>query len=42
MTISIGITRVTEGETLNQALVKADVALYASKHNGKDQFTFYS
>ena len=42
VTISIGITRVTEGETLNQALAKADVALYASKHNGKDQFTFYS
>lgn len=42
VTISIGITLVTEGETLNQALAKADVALYASKHNGKDQFTFYS
>ena len=42
VTISIGITLVREGETLNQALAKADVALYASKHNGKDQFTFYS
>jgi GGDEF domain-containing protein len=26
---------------LNQALVKADEALYASKHTGKDRFTFH-
>jgi diguanylate cyclase (GGDEF)-like protein len=41
VTISIGITRVAEGDSLNQALIKADAALYASKHTGKDRFTFH-
>ncbi|MBC3775542.1 GGDEF domain-containing protein [Pseudomonas sp. SWRI99] len=40
VTISIGIARVNDGDSLNQALVKADAALYESKHTGKDRFTF--
>jgi diguanylate cyclase (GGDEF)-like protein len=42
VTISIGLARVEDGETLNQALVNADLALYASKHTGKDRFTFHA
>lgn len=42
VTISIGITRVEDGDTLNQALIKADAALYESKHTGKDRYTFHS
>jgi diguanylate cyclase (GGDEF)-like protein len=41
VTISIGLARVLDGDTLNQALVKADEALYESKHTGKDRYTFY-
>jgi len=41
VTVSIGLTRLDDGEGLNQALAKADKALYASKHNGKDRFSFY-
>lgn len=41
VTISIGLARVEDGETLNQALIKADQALYESKHTGKDRFTFH-
>lgn len=42
ITISIGLARVKSDDTLNQALAHADKALYASKHNGKDRFTFYT
>ena len=42
VTISIGMARVEDGETLNQTLIKADQALYASKHAGKDRFTFHA
>lgn len=42
VTISIGLVRVDDDDTLNQALAKADKALYASKHAGKDRFTFHS
>ncbi|MGF6094594.1 GGDEF domain-containing protein [Pseudomonas sp. 18175] len=42
VTISIGLARVETGETLNQALIKADQALYVSKHAGKDRFTFHA
>ena len=41
VTISIGLARVLDGDTLNQALVKADEALYESKHTGKDRYTFH-
>jgi len=41
VTISIGLTRVENGDTLNQALIKADEALYESKHSGKDRYTFH-
>ncbi|PMZ87453.1 MULTISPECIES: GGDEF domain-containing protein [unclassified Pseudomonas] len=41
VTISIGLARVLEGDTLNQALIKADAALYESKHTGKDRYTFH-
>jgi diguanylate cyclase (GGDEF)-like protein len=41
VTISIGLARVLDGDTLNQALVKADEALYEAKHTGKDRYTFH-
>jgi diguanylate cyclase (GGDEF)-like protein len=41
VTISIGVTRVEEHDTLTQALIKADDALYESKHSGKDRYTFH-
>ena len=41
VTISIGLTRVEEEDSLNQALAKADKALYRSKRSGKDRFSFY-
>jgi diguanylate cyclase (GGDEF)-like protein len=41
VTISIGLAKVLEGDTLNQALIKADAALYESKHTGKDRYTFH-
>ncbi len=41
VTISIGVARVEDGDSLNQALIKADEALYESKHTGKDRYTFY-
>ncbi|EJM17453.1 diguanylate cyclase (GGDEF) domain-containing protein [Pseudomonas sp. GM21] len=41
VTISVGLARVADGDTLNQALIKADEALYASKHSGKDRYTFH-
>ena len=40
VTVSIGLTRVEDNDTLNQALAKADKALYVSKNSGKDRFTF--
>jgi diguanylate cyclase (GGDEF)-like protein len=41
VTISIGLARVQDGDTLNQALARADEALYESKHTGKDRYTFH-
>ncbi|WIE48323.1 GGDEF domain-containing protein [Pseudomonas sp. GM17] len=41
VTISIGLARVEDSDSLNQALVKADRALYRSKHTGKDRYTFH-
>jgi GGDEF domain-containing protein len=41
VTISIGLAKVMDGDTLNQALINADAALYESKHTGKDRYTFH-
>ncbi|KAF1019202.1 MAG: putative signaling protein [Pseudomonas sp.] len=41
VTISIGLARVADTDTLNQALIHADEALYTSKHTGKDRYTFH-
>ena len=41
MTVSIGLARVEDADTLNQALAKADKALYRAKNSGKDRFSFY-
>lgn len=41
VTISIGLARVEDADILNQALIKADEALYESKHSGKDRLTFH-
>ena len=40
VTVSIGLTRVADSDSLNQALRKADEALYLAKHSGKDRYTF--
>ncbi|WP_339545780.1 GGDEF domain-containing protein [Pseudomonas sp. RA_35y_Pfl2_P32] len=40
VTISIGLARVADGDSLSQALRKADEALYQAKHSGKDRYTF--
>ena len=41
VTVSIGLARVTDTDSLNQALANADKALYESKKTGKDRFSFY-
>lgn len=41
VTISIGLTRIDCGDTLSAALVRADQALYAAKHAGKDRFVLW-
>lgn len=38
--ISVGVGRLDAGDSLNQALIKADQALYDSKHNGRNRFTY--
>ncbi|MDH4566862.1 GGDEF domain-containing protein [Pseudomonas sp. BN414] len=40
VTISIGLGRLDAGDSLNQALIKADQALYDSKHNGRNRCTY--
>jgi len=42
VTISIGLARVDAADTLTMALVKADQALYAAKHSGKDRFVLWT
>ncbi|MDH0733316.1 GGDEF domain-containing protein [Pseudomonas sichuanensis] len=42
VTISIGLARVDRGDTLNLALIRADQALYAAKHSGKDRFVLWT
>lgn len=40
VTVSIGLALLGPGDSLSQALIKADKALYESKHNGKNRFTY--
>ena len=40
VTISIGLAQLNPGDSLSQMLIKADRALYESKHNGKNRFTY--
>ena len=42
VTISIGLARVDQGDSLTTALVRADQALYEAKHSGKDRFVLWS
>jgi diguanylate cyclase (GGDEF)-like protein len=42
VTISIGLAQVDAADTLTMALVKADQALYAAKHRGKDRFVLWT
>ncbi len=39
-TVSIGITKLSQGDTVDHILKRADDALYMSKANGKDQTTY--
>lgn len=41
VTISIGLTRVIQGDSLSAALTRADQALYSAKHSGKDRFVLW-
>ena len=41
VTISIGLTHIETNDTLTSALIKADAALYKSKHTGKDKYTLH-
>ncbi|MFB6356717.1 MAG: GGDEF domain-containing protein, partial [bacterium] len=41
VTISIGVESVGKGENLQEAIRRADLALYESKSNGRDQLTVY-
>ncbi|WP_166365141.1 GGDEF domain-containing protein [Pseudomonas akapageensis] len=41
VTISIGLTHIEADDTLTCALIKADAALYDSKHTGKDKYTLH-
>lgn len=40
VTISIGLAQIAPGDGLSQALIKADKALYVSKRNGKNRYTY--
>ncbi|WJD72743.1 GGDEF domain-containing protein [Pseudomonas asiatica] len=42
VTVSIGLARVDQGDSLTTALVRADQALYEAKHSGKDRFVLWS
>ena len=43
LTISVGIsTADSTGQNLHKLIAEADAALYSSKHNGRNRFTFYS
>lgn len=42
LTLSIGISRFSfDAKTYEELFKKSDIALYESKHNGKDQYTVY-
>ncbi len=42
LTLSIGIAKFSDdADTYEELFKKADISLYESKHNGKDQYTFY-
>jgi diguanylate cyclase len=42
MTCSIGVTDVSEEDTLEEAIARADTALYAAKHQGRNQTMAYA
>jgi diguanylate cyclase len=39
ITISLGVSQLLENETTEQWLKRTDIALYESKHNGRDRFS---
>ncbi|MED4616819.1 GGDEF domain-containing protein [Priestia megaterium] len=43
MTLSLGVAQAEkqENETLDELLNKADIALYAAKHHGRNQVRIY-
>jgi len=41
VTISIGLAQIERGDSLTAALVRADQALYAAKHSGKDRLVLW-
>ncbi|MGH8438779.1 MAG: GGDEF domain-containing protein [Pseudomonas sp.] len=41
VTISIGLTRIEREDTLTNALINADEALYQAKHEGKDRYVLW-
>ena len=42
LTLSVGIAPIENGLSLNKEVEKADIALYTSKKNGRNQATLYN
>ena len=42
LTLSVGIAPIEDGLSLNKVVEKADIALYTSKKNGRNQATLYN
>lgn len=41
ITMSVGLTRINDGDTLEKCIERADKALYYSKKHGKDQYNWF-
>ncbi|MCQ2465563.1 MAG: GGDEF domain-containing protein [Oscillospiraceae bacterium] len=41
ITMSVGVTRISDGDTLDECIERADKALYYSKNHGKNQVNYF-
>jgi len=37
VTLSIGLTKIVEGDTMDEIINRSDIALYRAKNNGKNR-----